>query len=139
MCSNIRCHDTEDKFEADLQAHSGKKGCSSFMKFIQGHPWRNCNVALYKEPTRIQGPRDNKGLEDEESDPLIVTAVITPSREEKRIHGLVTFENGVMTEVYSIFPIHINQAGEACVQLKVSNFKNISIHHNYTLFKYLTL
>ncbi len=117
MSANIRFHDTEDKFEADLQAFGGKKGCTSFMKFIKGHPWRNCNVSIYKEEIEPPRPGSSKGAE--ELDSSRVTAVITPSKEEKRIHGLVKFRGGLLTEIYSIFPINLNLAGQACQQIQV--------------------
>lgn len=113
MSIPIRYKDIEDGFEAELQKFGGKKGASAFLSFVRRHPWRSCNLALYRE-LKIQNGRSNSAhiLPTDES--KVTIGIITPSKEEKRINGVIVFKHESICQLYSANPIHLHQLAQAC-------------------------
>lgn len=102
------------------------------MKLIESHPWKNCRLEIFQYPC-IPSATDGGGNNiptlstistsvstTDQLDDSVSVGIITPSKDEKRIQGLVTFWLGNLSEIYSIFPFNINQLGMACQKLRVS-------------------
>jgi hypothetical protein len=102
-------------FEANLEKSIGVKGVRSFMKFNNMHPWAGCVLRLHLDS------QHRTGRNIPEKAPSY--GIIIPNEDERRVHGVVNFQDGKLVEMYSVFPVKMSYLGECCSKLRVRKLK----------------
>lgn len=107
-------------FEALVSQFIGPKGVKHFTAIVENHPWRNCVLTVYS-PEKQQHPVAHSsgpghGISKIDHDLMITPddsyyGIITPNKHEKRIQGIIYWDMGLLTQLYSIYPININVLG----------------------------
>lgn len=103
-------------FEKHLTQHVGARGVKDFLKIVEHHPWKNCILNLYtlKNTNVLTNMTCAFGTIPCENVPVRTKhcyGIITPNQSEKRIQGVVYWKDTILTQLYTIYPININNLG----------------------------
>jgi len=75
---------------------------------VESHPWKRYFLTLYSyvSETEYDLVAHIAGRTDRH-----VWGIITPNQNEKRIQGIVQWNNGLLTQIYTIYPVNLNFLG----------------------------
>lgn len=79
---------------------------------MENHPWQNSILTVHKESSN----NSNESLGGSKAEMQL--GLIT-SNNERQVQGVLNFQDGQLTEMYSVYPINLNLLGETCSKLRV--------------------